>query len=155
MNRNLVLLWDPYGKIIDAAVNTPGNFHDSKSSLWCDIYQHIKKLPDGFKIVCDSDFATKGDLEGKIVKLKDDATCYEDKTEHERQLTHLRQCSEWGNQVLVGAFRRLKTFLPTSNIKRATIMWCAILLHNWRTETCDRNQIKTHFNYLCEMEDLE
>ena len=79
VNRNLVLLWDPYGKIIDAAVNTPGNFHHSKSSLWCDIYQHIKKLPDGFKIVCDSDFEQKGALERNIVKLKDDATCYEDK----------------------------------------------------------------------------
>ena len=77
VNRNIVLLWDPYGKIIDAAVNTPGNFRDSKSSLWCDIYQHIEKLPDGFKIVCDSAFAIKGALEGKIVKLKDDATCYE------------------------------------------------------------------------------
>ena len=60
--------------------------------------------PDGFKIVCDSAFARKGALEGKIVKLKDDVTCYEDKTERERQLTHLRQCSEWGNQNLAGAF---------------------------------------------------
>ena len=90
VNRNLVLLWDAYGKIIDAAVNTPGNIHDSKSSLWCDIYEHIEKLPAGFKIVCDSAFKTKGNLEGKIVKLKDEYILYEDKTEYEKQLTHLR-----------------------------------------------------------------
>ena len=70
------------------------------------------------------------------------------------QLTYLRQCSEWGNYVLVGAFQLLKTFLPTSNIKRANIMWCAILLHNWGKENCERNQVKTYVNHLCEVEDL-
>ena len=94
VNRNLVLLWDPYGKIIDAAVNTPGNFHDSRSTLWCDIYKHVRKLPDGFKIVCDSAFATGGNLEGKILKLKEDSLCCDEKSDHEKQLTHLRQCSE-------------------------------------------------------------
>ena len=33
VNRNLVLVWDTYGKIVDAAVNVPGSFHDSKSAL--------------------------------------------------------------------------------------------------------------------------
>ena len=155
VNRNLVLLWDPYGKIIDAAVNTPGNFHDSRSTLWCDIYKHVRKLPDGFKIVCDSAFATGGNLEGKILKLKEDSLCCDEKSDHEKQLTHLCQCSECGNQVLVGTFRRLKTQLPTDNVKRATIMWCTILLHNWRTEKCDRNQIKTYFDYLQEMDSVD
>ena len=67
VNSNLVLFWDPYGKIIDAAVNTPGNYHDSKSSIRCDIYKHIEKLPAGFKVVCDSTFPTKGNLQGNIV----------------------------------------------------------------------------------------
>lgn len=99
VNRNLVLFWDPYGTIIDASVD-----NDSKSSLQCDMYTQILKLPDGFKIVCDITFATKGDLEGKILKLQDESKSYEDKKDYERQLPHLRQCSEWGNQILVSAF---------------------------------------------------
>ena len=104
VNRNLVLLWDLYGKIIDAVVNTPSNRRDSKSSIWCDIYEHLEKLQSGFKIICDSVFATKGNLQGKIVKLTDESTSYEDKVEYESRLTHLRRCSEWENQVLAGAF---------------------------------------------------
>ena len=93
------------------------------------MYTQILKLPDGFKIVCDITFATKGDLEGKILKLQDESKSYEDKKDYERQLPHLRQCSEWGNQILVSAFWLLKDFLPASNVKCATIMWCTILLH--------------------------
>ena len=142
INRNLVLIWDTYGKIVDAAVNAPGSFHDSKSTLLCHIYNHIQKIPDGYRIVCDSAFTIVGSLKGRILKLDDKAIKFSDKSKYEKQLRHLHQYSEWGNQVLVGTFRRLKTCLPTCNVRRATIMWCAILLHNWRTEKYDRNQIK-------------
>ena len=67
---------------------------------------------------------------------------------HDQALTHLRQCSEWGNNVLTGVFRRLKCKLPTDNVHRALIMWSTILLHNWRTETVGRNQIQTYLNYV-------
>ena len=122
VNRNLILLWDPNGKIIDAGVNLPGNFHDSKSTLWCNIYDHIESLPEGFVVVCDSAFNTGGKLKDKLVKLADaqfDES--KEKSEYEKALTHLRQCSEWGNNILTGTFRRLKTKLPTDNLKRATI----------------------------------
>jgi hypothetical protein len=149
VNRNLILMWDPNGKIIDAGVNLPGNFHDSKSTLWCNIYDHIIGLPEGYVVVCDSAFNTGGLLKTKLVKLKEEKHDENrTKTEYEKSLTHLRQCSEWGNNVLTGAFRRLKTSLPTDNLKRATIQWCCILLHNWQTETCDQNQIKTYFENL-------
>ena len=66
---------------------------------------------------------------------------------YDQQLTHLRQCSEWGNNVLTGVFRRLRsTKLPVDNVKRAKIMWSAILLHNYRTNNVGRNQIKTYFD---------
>ena len=42
VNRNLVLVWDNFGKIVDAAVNMPGSFHDSKSTLWSNMYNHMK-----------------------------------------------------------------------------------------------------------------
>ena len=62
VNRNVDLLWSPYGKIIDAAVNTPGRFHDSKSTLWCNISSHIVSLPDGYDVVCYSAFTVKGEI---------------------------------------------------------------------------------------------
>ena len=46
VNRNMVLVWDPFGKIVDAAINLPGCFHDSRSAWWCKLYQHFESLPD-------------------------------------------------------------------------------------------------------------
>ena len=104
---------------MDAGVNLPGNFHDSKSTLWCNIYDHIMALPDGYVVVCDSAFNTGGRLKGKLVKLAErKADDNSEKSGYEKSLTHLRQCSEWGNQVLTGAFRCMRTKLPTDNIKR-------------------------------------
>ena len=146
-NRNLVLVWDPYGKIVDAAVNAPGNFHDSRIASWCGIYDHIAALPDGFKVVCDDAFKTVGNLEDKLIKTKEAFGGEGHKrSSYDQTLTHLRQCSEWGNNVLTGVFRRLRTNLPTDNVRRAYIMWTCILLHNWRTETVGRNQIRSYFD---------
>jgi hypothetical protein len=71
VNRNLVLLWDLRGKIVDVGVNLPGNFHDSKSTMFCYIYNHIMALPNGYMVICDSAFMTSGRLEDKLIKLKD------------------------------------------------------------------------------------
>ena len=149
VNRNVVLLWDPYGKIVDAVINCPGNFHDSKSTLWGKIYEHIVDMPAGYVVVCDSAFETRGDLAGKLVKLKGDNQGFAE-TSYEMSLTHLRQSSEWGNGVLVNSWRSLKAPLPTDNTKRALLMWSCVLMHNYRTETCDRNQIKTYFDMINE-----
>ena len=145
VNRNVVLLWDPFGKIVDAVINCPGNFHDSKSTLWGNMYDHIIAMPEGYIVVCDSAFETRGELKGKLLKLKGDNEGFAE-TPYEMALTHLRQSSEWGNGVLVNAWRRLRAPLPTDNTKRALLMWSCVLMHNYRTETCDRNQIKTYFD---------
>lgn len=148
VNRNLVLIWDPFGKIVDCAVNCPGNFHDSRSAWWCKLYDHIAHIPDGYLCCCDDAFVTSGELRNKLVKTKEPYNQNNQRTGYDEQLTHLRQCSEWGNNVLTGCFRRLRNPLPTHNIKRARLMWCCILLHNWRTNTVGRNQIKTYFDEL-------
>ena len=152
-----MVVWDPEGKIVDVCVNLPGNFHDSKSILWCHVYDHFAALPDGHIVVCDSAFTCSGDMEGKLYKLKDKKDKdgeweNSEPTELDAMLTHIRQCAEWGNNVLTGCFRRLKQRLPTDNVKKARIQWCCILLHNWRTKTCDRNQIKTYFANLADTE---
>ena len=147
VHRSMVLIWDPKGKIIDAAINLPGNFHDSKASMYGHLYDHIEKLPDPFCIVADSAFQSVGSLKDKVRKL-DENKYGKTKSDEEKALTHLRQGSEWGNNTLVGCFRRLKNRLPTNNDARAILQWSCILLHNFRTETCDRNQIKTYFEYI-------
>ena len=108
----------------------------------------MERLPEGFKCCCDDAFYTKGNLTNKLVKMKEAYVEGMVRSEYDAQLTHLRQCSEWGNNTLTGVFRRLRTKLPTNNIKRAKIMWSCIFLHNFRTETVGRNQIKTYFNYI-------
>ena len=70
VNRNMVLVWDPFGKIVDAAINLPGSFHDSKSAWWCHLYQHFEALPAPYKCVCDDAFYTGGALSGKQNKRK-------------------------------------------------------------------------------------
>ena len=62
MARNLVLVWDPLGKVIDAGVNLIGNFHCSKSTLCCHAYYHMMALSDGHVLECDSSFAKSGKL---------------------------------------------------------------------------------------------
>ena len=149
-NRNCIFVWSPSGKVIDCVVNAPGNFHDSKSCYWGNIYDHIKKLPDPYLAVCDSAFKTSGDMSGKLVKLKEGNENTMDKSEYERSLTHLRQASEWGNGCLTKVFRRVVSKLPTCQMRRELILWCSVLLLNFRTETMDRNQIRTYFNYVRE-----
>ena len=146
--RNLVMMWNPLGKIIDCCVNAPGTFHDSKITRWGNIYRHIEKLPAGFKVVCDDAFDTHGVLQDKIVKTKERYRENNVSTEYDSALTHMRQCSEWGNNVLTGVCLRLRDRLPIDNVARSQILWACILFHNYRTETVGRNQIKTYFLHI-------
>ena len=154
-NRNAVLVWDPFGKIVDAVVNAPGNYHDSRSTKWGNIYDHCIKIPTLFKCVCDDTFYTQGELQDKLIKTKEEYTEGEKRGDYDMTLTHLRQCSEWVNQTFTGCFQRLKELLPTDNEKRALLMWACILLTNYRTETLGINQIKTYFNYINKSEDSD
>ena len=67
-------------------------------------------------------------------------------------LTYLRQCSEWGKNILTEVFRRLRSLLPADNMARALIMWSCIYLHNYRTEIIGRNQNRTYFDKLVDEE---
>ena len=69
--RNIVCVWNTHGKIIHCSVNLPGNYHDSKATKWCRIYDHISRLPEPYKICCDDAFFTQGFLKGKLVKTKE------------------------------------------------------------------------------------
>ena len=60
VHRKYLLVGDVWGRIVDAGVNAPGNYHASKMALWCGIYHHIAQLPVSYKVACDSAFITKG-----------------------------------------------------------------------------------------------
>ena len=99
-------------------MNFRGNFHDSKSTLWCHIHDRIMSLPDGCALVCDSAFVTLRKLKGKIVELKEITLEHvKERTDKEKALNHIQQCDEWGNNVLIGEFSRLRVKILTNNLK--------------------------------------
>ena len=51
VNRNLLLVWDPFGKIIDAAVNSPGSFHDSRTTLWANNLRALGKATKWLQVL--------------------------------------------------------------------------------------------------------
>ncbi len=67
----MVLVKDPFGKIVDAAISLPGNVHNSKSAWWCNIYKHLKALLFPYTCVYDDAFYSPGNMAGKPVKTKD------------------------------------------------------------------------------------
>ena len=76
-NREVLMLWEPYRKIIDCIVNCSGNFHDSKMSKWQRVYNHILQILDNYK-VCNNAFVTTGLLGNKFVKTKAEGICGND-----------------------------------------------------------------------------
>ncbi len=119
---------------------------DSCTAWWCNPCKHFEDRPAPFKVVCNDAFYTKGNLEEKLVKTQGTHNDKGYATPLDQSLTHLRQCSEWGNNILTGCWRQLRTKLPTTNLAPSQILWACILLHNWRAETVGRNQIKTYFD---------
>ena len=65
-------MWDPFGKIVDAVANAPGNYHDSCAARWGNIYDHIVKMPEPYKCVCDDAFWIQGELQDKLIKTKEE-----------------------------------------------------------------------------------
>jgi hypothetical protein len=65
----------------------------------------MEGLPQGFKGCCEDAFNTQGNLKDKLVKTKEAYKEGNTRSHYDQQLTHLRQCSEWGNNVLTGVFR--------------------------------------------------
>ena len=80
-------------------MNLPRNFHDSKATLWCRIYDHLRALPDGYIVVCDSAFMTSGTLKNKLIKLKE--TTLEDGKERTEKILYLPIFINVLNRVII------------------------------------------------------
>lgn len=69
-------------------------------------------------------------------------------SQYDRKNTSLRQCSEWGNNYLVGVFRSINIIFPCKNRTRELILWSYILLHNCRVSTVNIIQTNNYFDNL-------
>ena len=148
---NNVFAFSPEGKIIYAAINFPGSWHDSAVALQF-IRLVISKI--GMYALCvDQGFPRSGDLYDRFVgpmpkrlkkNLNDQAREYLIPL-HERYIS-LRQASEWGMRALQGTFSRLKSRMTSNIRKREKIILSIVLLHNFRTEIVGLNQIASVFN---------
>ena len=148
---NNVLAFAPTGKVVHAAMNYPGSWHDSSV---CKVLAALVIQMFGTFCACvDQGFPRSGELAGKFVgPLSKRARAAIPVNErpmriflHERYVS-LRQASEWGMRALQGTFTRLKSRLTSNKVKRYLIIYSIILLHNFRTEYVGFNQIATVFN---------
>jgi hypothetical protein len=75
----------------------PGSFHDSKASLYVNIYKYLEVIPEPYCLVSDGASRTGEKLKGK--KFKEDVEIKEGKSKDYIPFAHFRQWSSWGTQV--------------------------------------------------------
>jgi DDE superfamily endonuclease len=148
-----VFAFSPLGKIIFAADNYPGSWHDSTVAQ--DLINIVVSKIGVYALCVDQGFPRSGDLHDRFVgpmskkikkKLSPELAEYLIPT-HERYIS-LRQASEWGMRALQGTFSRLKSRMTSNSKKRQKIILSIVLLHNYRTHLMGLNQIATVFNPL-------
>lgn len=150
---NNVFAFSPEGKIFAASINCPGSWHDSNVARPI-IAKVIESIGD-YAICVDQGFPRSGELFGKFVgpltesrRLHLDPSLRDHLIARHNKYVSLRQASEWGMRALQGSFSRLKSRLPSDQVKRQRIIYSIILLHNFRTHHVGLNQIATVFNPL-------
>ena len=147
---NTVYLFAPTGKIIYAALNYPGSWHDSSVSR--KLNNAVIAMNEDFKICVDQGFPRSGLLCGKYVgPLSKRARALLAPNVRSAAIglhnvyTSLRQASEWGMRAIQGSFPRLKCRLPGDSKKRHDLLLTVTLLYNFRISRYGANQINTVF----------
>ena len=149
---NNVFLFSPEGKILHAAFNFPGSWHDSAVA-----YDLIKlvlsKENFEFAFCVDQGFPRSGLLQDLFVGPYTKkylrglhANIRALLLERMAKYVSLRQAAEWGMRALQGTFTRLKSRLTANSRTRGLIIETILLLSNFRTVHVGLNQIATVFN---------
>jgi len=150
---NNVFLFSPEGRILFAAINYPGSWHDSAVSL--DLIRTVLEAvgQEDFAFCVDQGFPRSGLLEDKFVGpyskkflRKLDSIVRELLLVRIHRYISLRQSAEWGMRALQGTFTRLKSRLTSNNRMRKLVIETIVLLSNFRTVHVGLNQIATVFN---------
>ena len=151
IHLNNVLAFAPTGKIIYAALNYPGSWHDSQVAEG--LVEIVIATIGAFCMCVDQGFPRSGELFEKFVgpiskkaKKQLNPLLRDLLMARSGLFTSLRQAAEWGMRALQGSFSRLKARLSSDKKKRGMIVLSIILLHNFRTEYVGLNQIATVFN---------
>jgi len=148
---NNVFAFAPTGKIIFAAINYPGSWHDSQ--VCHELIDWVIDNIGYFAFCVDQGFKRSGELYDKFVgpisakmRRKLAVEVRELLLRKHGIYVSLRQASEWGMRALQGTFARLKSRLTSNKQKRRRIIASCVFLHNFRTEYVGLNQIATVFN---------
>lgn len=148
---NNVLAFSPEGTIFYAAINYPGSFHDSRTAYKLG-ETALEKLGN-FSLCVDQGFPRKGHFFGKFVGPISRRTLEnlsplvkKNMIKLHNKYISLRQSAEWGMRGLQSTFCRLKTRLTSNEKKRRSILYCILLLHNFRLNYVNLNQIKSVFS---------
>jgi hypothetical protein len=148
---NNVFAFAPNGKIIFAAINYPGSWHDS--TVVHGLVDLVLKHIGTYAMCVDQGFPRSGALHDKFVgplSKKARRRLAPEVREYILELIaiyiSLRQSSEWGMRALQGSFSRLKSRLTSDKKKSWNILMCICLLHNLRTHYVGLNQIAIVFN---------
>ena len=153
---NNILVFSPFGKVMYAAVNYYGSWHDAHVSS--DLLRNYLN-DDGYSLIADSAFPAKGEFKGRILKpikkLSRDPLVADSQRIRSSAIVSLRQAVEWGMRTLQATFSRLKLRLSSDKDKRHDIIMLTLLLHNFRTHNMGINQIRTVFspNYEAHLRD--
>lgn len=150
---NNVFVFSPEGKVLFAATNYPGSWHDSAVSF--DLIQTVLDTigDEDFAFCVDQGFPRSGILQDRFVGpyskkflRKLDPIVRQLLLVRIHRYVSLRQSAEWGMRALQGTFTRLKSRLTANNRMRRLIIETIVLLSNFRTTHVGLNQIATVFN---------
>ncbi|KAE8966495.1 hypothetical protein PF010_g28358 [Phytophthora fragariae] len=100
-----VFVFSPQGLIIARTLNAPGCMHDSQIAEWGSVYAKLEEVfrATGGQVVVDSAFSET--TYGFLLKSGQDVVL---PTAIGKQVTSLRQSTEWGMRALQASFPRLK-----------------------------------------------
>lgn len=149
---NNLFVFSPTGKIIFAALNAPGSWHDAQLCLdLLPLLLDPTRTAPELGIIADTAFPRTGPLEQKILTPSsfdslsiNTEVAYRELLRHQL-ITSLRQSAEWGMRALQGTFGRLKVPQTHHHKKRSRCLLSIALLHNFRTTYVGFNQIATVF----------
>lgn len=154
---NNVIVFSPKGKVIYAAINYFGSWHDAK--VCRHLYQDILSKETNYAIIADSAFPKNKHFKHCVLKPIKKFSMDPVKREEQKALsfaiTSLRQAAEWGMRSIQATFARLKLRLTSDKVQRYNIILSCLLLHNYRTQLMGINQISEVFSkeYQCYVND--
>jgi len=103
-----VLVWGPDGCVIYAHFNTPGSWHDSRSTQ--DLYSRLLDLPGGDRLIVDSEFPKIGVVGACLLSsLKDDVS--QELSESKYRAVLLMPSFEVSGKLLSGEMETCNQFL--------------------------------------------